>query len=718
MASERWNRWVTAARSIAVEDEIARRGIKLRGKIDRCGPCPKCGGEDRFSVNTSKQVFNCRGCNEGGDIIALVEFLDGVDFNRACELLTGEPAPSQKRVAGTKKIVAAEYPYPAADGAIAFVVERIEYQKADGSFVMKDGKKRKEFRQKRPDPDNPGKWIWNVNGAPIVPYQLPRVLKAIADRQCIAITEGERCANLLWEIDIPATTNAGGSCKWKPELNSFFVGADLVLIPDNDEAGYKHVQHVGAALNGIASRIRVLVLPNVPLKGDVADWMANGGTREQLQELINQAPDWRPSIETGEKKAQAEAGEQEILDGLARLNRFDYEHRRKEAAEELGMRAPQLDAEVAERRERQQAETGPPPLFGHWIVEPWPESVDTDALLLSLTRRLHRHVVFSNEAGIVVALWILFAWVHDVAVHSPNLLVTSVERDSGKTTLLNLIHFLAPRGLLCVEISEAALFRGIELWQPTLIVDEADTILVENESLRAVINSGWTRGLSIPRCIGDEKVPHAFPTFCPKAIGMKGRKLPDTTLSRCIIIELKRKRANEKVEHFRCIDDPGLEELRRQAMRWANDNAAVLKDKEPEMPPGFDNRLGDNFRLLFAIADLAGGEWPEKAREAARVLSGAADTASQKARLLADIKKIRGAKEGDAISSAALVEELVVNEDSEWAEMGKSRKPISQNQLAGMLKEFRIAPQQVRIGGKQCRGYEWAWFEDAWSRYV
>jgi hypothetical protein len=198
---------------------------------------------------------------------------------------------------------------------------------------------------------------------------------------------------------------------------------------------------------------------------------------------------------------------------------------------------------------------------------------------------------------------------------------------------------------------------------------------------------------------------------------MKGRRLPDTTLSRCITVELKRKRANEKVEHFRCIDDPGLEELRRQGMRWANDNVAVLKDAEPEMPPGFDNRLGDNFRLLFAIADLAGGGWPEQAREAAQALFGAADMASKRTRLLADIKRIFDAKEVDAISSAALVEELTVNEDSEWAE-AKRGKPITQNQLAGLLREFRIAPQQVRIAGKQCRGYERSWFEDAWSRYL
>ena len=125
------------------------------------------------------------------------------------------------------------------------------------------------------------------------------------------------------------------------------------------------------------------------------------------------------------------------------------------------------------------------------------------------------------------------------AVHSPILLVTSAEANSGKTQLLSLIGFLVPRALVCVEISEATLFRGIEMWQPTIIVDEADVILINNEPLRSVVNSGWTRGSCVPRCIGDDNTPHAFPTFCAKAIGMKGRKLPDTTLSRSIIIEMK-----------------------------------------------------------------------------------------------------------------------------------------------------------------------------------
>ena len=136
---------------------------------------------------------------------------------------------------------------------------------------------------------------------------------------------------------------------------------------------------------------------------------------------------------------------------------------------------------------------------------------------------------------------------------------------------------------------------------------------------------------------------------------MKGRKLLDTTLSRCIDIELKRKRASESVEHFRSVDDAGLEELRQQALRCSIDNAESLKGAEPEMPTGFDNRLGDNYRLLVAIADLAGGEWPERARQAAQRISGTADTTSAGTRLLAAIRAAFDQTVGGDISSAERV---------------------------------------------------------------
>ena len=353
-----------------------------------------------------------------------------------------------------------------------------------------------------------------------------------------------------------------------------------------------------------------------------------------------------------------------MIDELARLDAIDYDRRRNEAADQMGIRRGTLDDQVNARRAEQAEEEGPPPLFGHWVVEPWPEAVDTGELILALAGRVKRHVILSDDEALTVALWIMFAWVHDTAaVHSPILLATSAEANSGKTQLLSLVGFLVPRALVCVEISEATLFRGIEKWQPTIIVDEADVILINNEPLRSVINSGWTRGSCVPRCIGDDNTPHAFPTFCPKVIGMKGRKLPDTTLTRSIIIEMKRKKAGETVAHFRSIDDAGLAELRRRALRWADDNGEKLDGAEPDMPPGFDNRLGDNWSLLLAIADYAGGEWPTKARKAAVKLSKVADVSSIGMQLLAAIKASPStAKDGaepplERMSSAELADD-------------------------------------------------------------
>jgi hypothetical protein len=627
-----FDNWVAKARTVKIEDEIARRGINNLRRVghELVGPCPKCGGDDRFAINIKENVWNCRQCKtdtDSGDVIGFVQWLAGIDFIAVCTTLAGEPPPKangKDRAAEAKKVPVAHFDYSDEGGNLLLQVERIEYQNADGSFVLKDGKRKKSFRQRRPDPGRPGEWLWNVDGVPVVPYRLPEVIEAIAAGHLIFITEGEAKADLLWSWGIPATCCAGGAGKWKAEHSEFLRGADVVLVPDADEPGWKHANEIGAALNGIAARVRVLPLPGLPPKGDIIDWADNDGTRGQLDALIERAPEWQPPEMPADEqeKTKAAADEQKLIDELARLNRLDYDRRRDEAANQMHIRRGTLDDAVEARRAEQAEEAGPPPLFGHWVVTPWPEAVDAAALILSLVERIKRHVVLSDDEALTVALWILFAWVHEAAaVHSPILLVTSPEANSGKTQLLSTTSFLVPRALVCVEISEATLFHGIELWQPTIIVDEADVILINNEPLRAVVNSGWTRGSCVPRCIGDDNTPHVFPTFCPKLIGMKGRKLEDTTLSRSIIIEMRRKKAGEHVVHFRSIDDAGLAELRQKALRWAKDNGEKLKDAEPDMPPGFDNRLGDNWRLLLAIADLAGEKWPDQARQAAMKVS-------------------------------------------------------------------------------------------------
>jgi hypothetical protein len=310
--SDAFNMWADKARAVLIQNEIDRRGIKLSGSVERYGPCPKCGGEDRFSINISKQVFNCRGCDKGGDVIALVEHLDGVEFIAAGTALTGEPPPrsnGKDHRHAPKQVVMATFEYQNENGAVAYVIDRVEYQIAtNGSFLVKGGKPKKSFRQRRPDPDHPGEWIWNVDGVAKIPYRLPELIEAVASEYLIFIAEGEGKVDALREIGIAATTNPGGAGKWQPEFNQYLRGTDVVLLPDNDESGWKHINDIGASLAGIAGRVRVLVLPDLPAKGDIRNWLDAGGTREQLDALVEQAPDWQP------QQAQAQFKRRRKLD--------------------------------------------------------------------------------------------------------------------------------------------------------------------------------------------------------------------------------------------------------------------------------------------------------------------------------------------------------------------------------------------------------------------
>ena len=154
----------------------------MSGKTERDGPCPKCGGDDRFAINVKKQLFNCRGCKTGGDIIDFVRWLDDVGFVEACTTLAGPPPNGKDRTAAEpRRVCVAIYPYHDEDGVLLFKVERHEYRYPDGSFVRKDGKRKKEFVQKRPDPGRAGEWINNVDGVRIVPYAV-ETARAMLDR--------------------------------------------------------------------------------------------------------------------------------------------------------------------------------------------------------------------------------------------------------------------------------------------------------------------------------------------------------------------------------------------------------------------------------------------------------------------------------------------------------------------------------------------------------
>jgi hypothetical protein len=173
------------------------------------------------------------------------------------------------------------------------------------------------------------------------------------------------------------------------------------------------------------------------------------------------------------------------------------------------------------------------------------------------------------------------------------------------------------RPYAAVEATGAAVYRIVDRLKPTLLLDEADKLFQRNTVLAHIINTSWTNsGQKIPR-VGPGGVVVEYDPYGTQAIAMKGLNMPDTTLSRCIPCMIWPKLPTEVVEDFNYVDDEEFRMLRRKLARWTVDNAAALRDANPESAPGFNNRIRMNWKVLLAIADLAGGDWAKRARAAA-----------------------------------------------------------------------------------------------------
>lgn len=174
----------------------------------------------------------------------------------------------------------------------------------------------KRFFQVRPDGN--GDWLYGLDGIKPVPYQLPEVTRAVRAGETIYIPEGEKDADNLAALGLAATTNPMGAGKWRDSYSKHFAGAKVVILPDNDGAGRKHAEHVANSLHGVAASVRVLELPDLPEKGDVSDWLANGGTKAELLRLASEAPWWEPprqhKVDTNEQERPTQS---QILISLA-----------------------------------------------------------------------------------------------------------------------------------------------------------------------------------------------------------------------------------------------------------------------------------------------------------------------------------------------------------------------------------------------------------------
>jgi hypothetical protein len=517
----------------------------------------------------------------------------------------------------------------------------------------------KTFTQHRYDPASgkflPGKGA--MKGVELVPYRLDEWLADTTAR--IWITEGEKDADRLAGLGLRATTNSGGVGKWPAGFARYLTGRDVVILPDNDQAGRDHAQLVKATVGATAASVQIVELPALLPRQDVSDWLDQGRTVAQLEKLLQaEQPSGARRDGAAEAKAARSAvgGAMLLEDVRAFLLRF--------------VSYPSAEASVAHV-----LWIGHTHLMDAWdstpriaFLSPEPASGKTRALEVT-ELMVPRPVEAVNV--------------------SPAYLFRKVADDDGA---------------------------------PTILFDEIDTVFGpkarDNEEIRGLLNAGHRRGAVTGRCVVRGKIVETeeIPAYCAVALAGLGW-LPDTLMTRAVVIRMRPRAPGEQIEPYRRrIHAADGMALRARLETWAFKALDVVSDAWPEMPAGVQDRSADVWEPLLAVADAAGGDWPRLARAAAVALVGEArdNTPSLGVRLLADLRTIFGDR--DAMCTNDILVALHALEESPWADL--KGKPLNPRGLATRLRQYGIARKKVRFGTETAWGYASSDLVDAWARYL
>ena len=504
------------------------------------------------------------------------------------------------------------------------------------------------------------------------------------------------------------------------------VGADMTAEEENAQRNRRSKQKP----NG-ASRLR----------GSAASG-AKGSDQEKSADPLNDLLE-RSKDDPG---GPFEAEEISLLKSMAGTKPADFERFWARLKSETKVRCGRLEEMLKESSaDGGDRVAGRPITFDE--IEPWPDAVYGAELLIEVAVAIRSYVVMDPHPCDAAALWALFTHIHDLRDYAPLLIVKSPMRRCGKTKLQEVLTLLTPRPRPMSGVTAPLLARLIEKHRPTLFIDEYDAISRSDkemaEGLRGQLNSSFNRRsaavLKLVPMPGNGWEEREFSTWAPTCIAGIG-VVPDTIEDRSVIIELTRKLRDEKVRRLRGKDGDDLVVLARKIARWVRDNECRLRDVEPSTPAALNDRQADAWDPLLAIADVAGGDWPKRARRTALALCQAdeADAAERDVgiMLLMDIRDIfnrefppddpdRGEErkgrpdDGPRLSSKRLLDELLALEERPWIAFGKLKKPMTGMGLASLLRPYGVRSRTARIDGAGlARGYFLRSFDDAFARYL
>lgn len=360
--------------------------------------------------------------------------------------------------------------------------------------------------------------------------------------------------------------------------------------------------------------------------------------------------------------------------------------------------------------------------------------VDPAELLDRVVAFIARFSVFPDpHCAPTLALWYAHTHAIEHFYTTPRLILDSAEPGSGKTRVLEVAQYLVAKPEMTISITTAAIFRMLAAGPHTLLFDEIDAVFSSkgggnNEDLRALLNAGYKRSATVARCVGDAARMRVerFPVFAPVALAGIAGGMPSTITTRAITIHMRRRAPHEHAEPFRerRVESEAAP-LRESLAVWLDRvGADQLAGAEPAIPDGVTDRAAEVWEPLLALAEVAGGHWPDTARAAATHFVSTAGSAGSSigTRLLADLRTVFGEHGTDRMTSVDILGALHCIEEAAWGDL--DGRPIDARRLAKELGRYGVRPGPVRIGGAVVKGYQIdrseisAGLGDAWDRYL
>ena len=422
------------------------------------------------------------------------------------------------------------------------IVATYDYRDAEGNFLYRVVKtESKRFFQQRPGQN--GQWINNLGGVSPTLYKLSELIEAVKSGEIIFVCEGEKDVENLVKLGLAATTNSGGAGKWRPAYSEYLTGANVVVLPDSDDVGRKHAEQIAQSLHGKAASVKMLKLPNLPPKGDVSDWLAAGGERDELLILAAECPEWKEAVKTEAKAATKKEKEQATRyfsffvlgtalyeqiykDGTSSFIEYDTTTKETKAApfvmigdetikpingEDVELGAVRLPSNIAE--------------YG-----------DTLTLLSDIERHIYKHLDVSPNYLKFAAYYVLLSWVYD-RFHTLPYLRALGDTGCGKSRFLDVIGGLCYKSISASGcVTPAPIYRMLKKWRGTLVLDEADMKNSDEYSeIVTILNCGFEQGRPVIRATKDNPDQiQILPVYGPKIFATR-RRFKDVALeARCL----------------------------------------------------------------------------------------------------------------------------------------------------------------------------------------